>query len=676
MIMIMNFILKCNIKRLIMKKIIAISGAALMIFAACNKNDMPSSLDPSDSGLVFMASVESPQSKVLTSAGKSTWEEGDEISLFSVAAGAEAGVAEGVNVIYRAASAGATTEFVQVDELVGRSDKYYAFFPASPSYVKLNANESIDFGGAANGAEVTDYRFMPVAINSGTSAAAGVECTYDAETGKVSTNQTPYFYASAVAPSEEGEPVNLVFKPILPVIEFGLKGKGTVKNMVVEYADKETDELDNDSNKWLTGKGVFNLSTGVFTTTNTASPAYGRLYVDLKSTDNDYIQLNNETPIYFQLVVGRFEITQGLKLTFTDKDGNEFEKIIWTDKTYKGMSDAGNPKFISQVVNVPYKEVEEEGGDVEYDPEAYYEVDMAKIDWTASYVHNVTAGENVMAVITKEFFGATVNKQGVVAYKAAAGAADYTDGKVLQVTLDGDAAPTGDVHGGSLSAWTTAAASVTYTAGMSPAIEKIYVKGDGSEILTAAPSAEVLEAELVPYILTSTSGQEHPLVKIGNRFWTACSYKTTKQIDGTSLTEITTGRAPASGSVVYTSESKGIWLYNGNALGFNASDDKFTNKIAPEGWTLPTMDDWKSYLPNFLGNTTMYDNMSTALLFDRLPYIVKTNATIKQLAYYGIWSCEPTTDKMHMLKCDPNTAPTSSAQSYLNMFETRLVSKN
>lgn len=657
-----------------MKKIFAICSAALMMFA-CAKEMPQNPVSPSVSdGLKFMATVE-PASKVLTSQGKSSWEEGDEISLFSVAADAAAGVAEGANVIYRAASAGVTTEFVQEDELVGRSDKYYAFFPASPSYVNLNDDESIGFEGASNGESVTDYRFMPVAINAGKATAAGVVCTYDAETGKVSTNQTPYFYASAVAPSEEGEPVNLVFKPILPVIEFGLKGKGTVKNMVVEYADKETDELDNDSNKWLTGKGVFNLSTGVFTTTNTASPAYGRLYVDLKSTDSDYIQLNNETPIYFQLVVGRFEITQGLKLTFTDKDGNVFEKTIWTDKTYKGMSDAGNPKFISQVVNVPYKEVEEEGGDVEYDPEAYYEVDMAKIDWTASYVHNVTAGENVMAVITKEFFGATVNKQGVVAYKAAAGAADYTDGKVLQVTLDGNAAPTGDVHGGSLSAWTTVADDVDYTAGTSPAIDKIYVKGDGSEILTVAPEAEVLEAELVPYILTSTSDQEHPLVKVGNRFWTACGYKTTMQIDGTNINQ----KSASDGVTAKTTRmviSEDKWLYNAIALGFtNETNPQFENKIAPSGWTLPSSNDWTTYLNNFLGGTSAYANMSKALLFTRNTYNIK-NSALNNLGYYNTWSCESSgaNTKAWMLLCKNDTDPGTSAQSLSAMFEIRLVS--
>ena len=662
-----------------MKKIFAICSTALMMFA-CAKEMPQNPVSPSVSdGLKFMATVE-PASKVLTSQGKSSWEEGDEISLFSVAADAAAGVAEGVNVIYRAASAGVTTEFVQEDKLVGRSDKYYAFFPASPSYVSLKANESIEFDGASAGDPVTDYRFMPVAINSGNATAAGVECTYDAETGKVSTNQTPYFYASAVAPSEEGEPVNLVFKPILPVIEFGLKGKGTVKNMVVEYADKSVDSYDQGADKWLSAKGVFDISTGVLTTTNLSTSAYHRIYVDLKSTDSDYIQLNNETPIYFQLVVGRFEITKGLKLTFTDKDGNVFEKTIWTDKTYKGMSDTGNPKFISQVVNVPYKEVEDdqEDADVEYNPASYYEVDMTTIDWTKSYVYNVTAGGKVMAVITKEFFGADVNKQGVVAYKAPSGTADYTDGNVLQVTLDGDAVPTGNVHGGTLSAWTTTASNVVYTAGESAPITKIYVKGDGSEILFTAPETEVMTAKRVPYTLTSTSGEVHPLVKIGNRFWTACGYKTTKQIDGTVITQKNASDGvTATATRMVISDDK--WLYNAISLGFtNETAPKFENKIAPSGWTLPTTADWATDLVDFLGGTTVlaHANMIKSLLFSRTTYNVKNNA-LNSLGYYNTWSCEGTGSGskawMLMLQSDPTKKATSS-QSLSAMFELRLVS--
>ena len=72
-----------------MKKIFAIFGAATMLFA-CTKemNDAPSFAD--GNGLKFKASIEAP-TKVATTQGKSAWEAGDDILLYSAAAGADEG---------------------------------------------------------------------------------------------------------------------------------------------------------------------------------------------------------------------------------------------------------------------------------------------------------------------------------------------------------------------------------------------------------------------------------------------------------------------------------------------------------------------------------------------------------------------------------------------------------
>ena len=653
---------------MIMKKIFAICGSALMMFA-CTKNMIEvQGPDAASSELTFVASMEAPQTKVATSQGKSTWEAGDKISVFSVAADADAGVSVSTNVVYKTFEGGAAVEFVADGNSVAASNKYYACYPDKPAYPSnLKASDKIAFEGVTAGTAVTDYRFMPITVNSGETV------TYDPATGKTTSDENPSFYAIADAPAA-GQPVNLVFKPILPVIEFGLKGKGTVKSMMIAYADKSTDVLDNDANKWLSGKGVFNLSTGELTTTNTSSSGYFKYTVTLKSTETgDYIQLDPENPVYFQISVGRFEVTKGMTLTFTDKDGNTFEKTIWTDKTYKGVSDEGKPKFISQVVTVPHKEV------VEVDKDSYYEVDMTNVDWTKSYVHHVTVGEgSLVGVITKEFFGATQNKQGIVAYPAPEATADYTKGSVLEVTLDGDAAPAGNVHGGSLSAWTTHAADVVYTAGTSAPVSKIYVKGDGSEILLAAPAGEVKTAVLVPYTLTSTSGEVHPLVKIGERFWTACSYKTTQMLGNkaiTQMTDITIGAPQTWAHGLYIDGDK--WLYNTVVLGINnSSKPTYTNKIAPEGWTLPSLSDWTEDLADYLGGTSSYANMSKALLFYRNSWQIN-GTTYKDLGYYCSWSCEAVANakKMYMVLCKPDDVPNKSGQDWHRMYELRLVSK-
>ena len=658
--MITKSILKYNIKRIIiMKKIFAIFGAALMMFA-CTKNEIEvQGPDSSSSELSFVASIDSPQTKVATSQGKNTWEAGDGISLFSVTSD---GTIVGQNVAYEALTSGASTEFIDHGEVIAPSDKYYAYFPHCPAYPsKLNANTDIGFEAVALNDTVTNYRFMPIWVNT------GVTITYDPATGKAESPEKPFFWASADA-AAPGQPVNLVFKPILPMIEFGLKGEGTVATMVIEYADKSFDALDNATSKWLSGKGVFDISTGTLYTTNTSSSGYSKFTVTLNTADAAYVQLDPETPIYFQINVGRFEVTKGLKLTFTDKDGAVITKTIWVDKTYKGMTDEGKPKFISQVVNVTDKII--------YDTDSYYEVDMAEVDWTKSYVHHVKDFRgNLLAVISKEFFGATQNKQGIVMYPVLNGTPDYTKGSVLQVTLDGDDAPAENVHGGSLNAWTTHADSVVYTAGTSALINKVYIKGDVSEFLYTAPAGEMKTPVIDPYTLTSTSGEVHPLVKIGDRFWTATCYKTTKTATDKGDIPTVTTAPDAYERALFVDDDTDTYLYNGVPLSVKKDGTSFTNKIAPSGWTLPSVSDWSTDLADFLGGAKSYDNMQKALLYKTNSYCVKVGQNISQLAYFSTWSCDAAgSSKLNMLLCKPDTAPGKSAQSYKVMFEVRLVS--
>ena len=648
-----------------MKKIFAIFGTAAMLFACTKEMNDASSF--AEGGLKFKASIETP-TKVATTQGKSAWEAGDNILLYSAAAGADAGVSLGGTLVYTTPTGGATAEFAPVGEATPSGDKYYAYYPAYDKYPSpLKAADAIGFAAVAANDPVTDYRFVPVTVNT------GITFEYDPTSGIAkSTNSYPVFYASADAPKEVGQAVDLTFKPVLPVIELGLKGYGTVASVVIAYADKTTDALDNASNKWLTGKGVIDLSTGVLTTTNTSTSGYYKLTATLTTKGGQaYVELNPDAPIYFQMPVGRFVVTKGLTLTITDKDGEVTTKTIWTDdKTYSGMTPEGKCKFISQVINL---------GSAPVQNADYYEVPMSSIDWTKSYVHHVKdANDNTIAVVTKEFFGATVNKQGVVAYPAPSNVADYTAGKVMQVTLDGDAAPSGNVHGGSLSAWTTAAAEVAYTAGTSAAVETLYVKGDGSEISFEAPSAGAVTGKVEPYILTSTSGQDHPLVKIGNRFWTACGYKTTKMVSGRDITQMAAGDAAPTGYAhgFYIDEEKDVWLYNAIPLSFSNNDASvYTNKIAPEGWTLPSEEDWKTDLANYLGGKSSYDNMPKALLFTRHTYKYAGSA-MSQLAYYNTWSCTTTgaNKKVYMLMCKSGAAPTTNAQPLTAMFELRLVS--
>lgn len=227
----------------------------------------------------------------------------------------------------------------------------------------------------------------------------------------------------------------------------------------------------------------------------------------------------------------------------------------------------------------------------------YYSVSVADIDWGSSYVHYVLDSDSKkIAMLTKEYLGATVNLQAIVAYPMVGGVADLTKGVVVEVTVDGatGAAPSGAVHGGSVS---FTAEAVTYTAGSAAAATALYVKADGSAIVTTEPSATYAAGTVQADVLTSDV-KSHPVVKIGLQYWLAEDFKTTKYADGTA---IGTTDSTTEGLLYIYADTH--YLYNAFALGHGASgDSSFTDKISPEGWKLIVTEDWTE-LTTFVGGT-------------------------------------------------------------------------
>lgn len=717
--------------KMIMKKYFSILSAVLLL-AGCAKEVAPvaepEDNTPNNGEVTFVAGF----TKVSTDNGVNSWESGDKISVFSVANGADAGVSVGANLGYETISIGPSASFIPIGESVPASDKYYAFSPYLTKYAsKLNAAESIGFAGAAANTDVTDYRYMPVMINS------GATFIFDPESGDSYSNDTkPFFYASGVAPANEGDPVALSFKPVLPLLEFDLYGYGSIKQVVVAFTDPATDVFA--QNNWLTAKGVIDLSTGVMTVTNQSASAYFKLNVTVKEEEKTYIDLLGDRPMKMKLVVGHFNVTKGLSLTFTDKDDNSFTKNIWADKTVCSVTPDGKVKHIRQGINVPYvmttpSTVEEfaaeggtsapvtvntnsvwgvkscpdwislsidcgTGGDqlaftaaantgaarsdvvvLQTDEGAvcsiavsqakfqaaeadYYSVGVSAIDFSASYIYDVkNASDELIARITREFLGATQNVRVSVAYPAPSGTPNYKAGLVID-------------NGGSVDAWTMDPAAVSYTSGSSAALQTIWVKNDGSEILTTQPSGSISAASVSPYVLISPSEISHALVKIGSWIWTAEGYKTTKFNDGTDINNILgpTGALQSTAAVyVCTISDEAVYLYNSYAVN--------NTKFAPAGgWALiKDTNDWKTTLNTFLGGTASYDNMGTnkAQLFSRNCY-KKPDATAPQdLGYYNTWTGTKSGSQWAMIYCSSNTVCKASAQDKNKNFEVRLVLK-
>lgn len=728
-----------------MKKYYIFLCVALLLGACVKQPTIDVSDEPEapavKNGVTFVTTF----TKVSTTDGVNTWDTGDKISVFSVADGAPAGESTGTNVSYQTEDSGASASFTAVDTPVPAANKYYAYYPNSSQYPsKYNpdtnlgyANPSIGFAGAAANAAVTDYRFMPVFVNS------GAIVTVDPATGKSVSDSQAFFWATADAPANETDPVALQFKPILPLLQFDLYGHGAIKKMTLSF-DKTTNPVSNDN--WMSGKGVFDLSTGKLTITNISNTAYFKFDVTLKQTDKEYVELRGNDPVTVKVSVGHFTVSDGLTLTFTCQDGTSIVKKIWENQTVSTKTDAGIVKHIRQGVNVPVPyvsssvdildEFASEGGTsdpftvqtgsswsvkncpdwitlspasgiggesvvatasantgsarsdviVLQTPEGatcsiavsqaafqaaaanYYSVDVAGINWTSSFIYDIKNADNALiARITREFLGATQNVRVVAAYKAPSGNVDYTDGLVID-------------NGGSVSAWTIDPAKVSYTAGSSSSIATIWVKDDGSEILTTAPAGSVSPASISPYVLTSPSGQNNALVKIGSQIWTAEGYKTTKLGNGTSITTIPptgTNVTPSSTEpnlTIYTHNGEDIYMYN--ALCVKGSTDGL---LAPDGWAVPSVKQWTEDLAGFLGGTSSYANMSVAQLFSRTCYKNVSDGAPSDMGYYNTWSNQEgktPSSQWTMLMCQSGAAPkTANTQAYKSSFEIRLIKK-
>ena len=722
-----------------MKKIIAVLGAMTLLFGCAKQlTDNAAVQVPSDGTVSFVAGFEksSDPTRVSTAAGVSTWDAGDAISIFSVETGAAAGVSVGTNVQYETATAGSSATFTPAADGIAASDKYYAFFPYQPTYAsKLNAAAGIDFAGATAGSQLTDYRFIPINVNSGATFVV------DPATGNaVSTNSNPFFYASADAPADPADPVSFTFKPILPILEFDLYGYGTVRQIEVAFTDKATDAYA--EGNWLTAKGVFDVSTGTMTTTNYSSSAYYKLVVTLKESDlKPYVDLLGDTPVKMNLTVGHFSITKGLTLTFTDKDGNSFSKSIWGSETVSSKTAGGVSKHIRQGINVPYvkastssvAEFPAAGGEsdaftittnsswsikskpdwitlssaggtggesvtataaanggaarngaivlktaegsvfsIEVSQAEYvvlaadwYSVDLGAIDFSESYIYNVrNASDELIGWVTKEFLGATVNKQAVVVYPAPSATPDYTAGLVAQVTKAAGSDPAGNIHGGTVNSNSMTPGDISYVEGSSAALTTVWIKADGSAVATSAPSGSVSTGGVSAYVLTSPSDISHKLAKVGTMIWTAEGYKTTKLGNGDSMNVIGATGATSSSATVAIDGDK--YLYNSYAVSAG---------LAPAGWDLPSPSQWKTTLAGFLGGTATYDNLGAngAMLYDRTCF-KKPNANAPtDLSYYNTWSNAANGTKWDMLLCQSTKAPGSSAQALTAMFEVRLV---
>ncbi len=121
-----------------------------------------------------------------------------------------------------------------------------------------------------------------------------------------------------------------------------------------------------------------------------------------------------------------------------------------------------------------------------------------------------------------------------------------------------------------------------------------------SEEIKVAKSSAVFNPNVTYGTMTDQDGNEYKTVQIGNQIWMAENLRTTKYTDGTPIPMVSSGDWSKQTQGAYCTNENSTdptliatygLLYNWHTIA--------TGKIAPEGWRVPTNDDWAALAKAF-----------------------------------------------------------------------------
>ncbi len=222
------------------------------------------------------------------------------------------------------------------------------------------------------------------------------------------------------------------------------------------------------------------------------------------------------------------------------------------------------------------------------------EVHIAALSFGISNIYRLYNNGRVVAEICKEYLVSEADEivsQAIVAYPMKDEKADLTRGIVLQLL-----GQSGEVHGGKI-CWDVESNTFSYTAGTSAPVETLYIDENQSIVVRARPET-CMEVSVVGYQLRDVRAgrlDTYPLVKIGTQYWMRKDLCAVSYRDGTPIERQTDLDKKAAG-YFRPSDRDSVYFYNGEAL--------LANDIAPDGWRLPSTDDWtklKEYLNDDAG---------------------------------------------------------------------------
>lgn len=208
-------------------------------------------------------------------------------------------------------------------------------------------------------------------------------------------------------------------------------------------------------------------------------------------------------------------------------------------------------------------------------------IHTASLSFNTSDVYRIYHQGKPVAEICREYLKSTIDNEiqskAIVVYPVLDNEkTDLSKGIVLELPDK-----TAMIHGGTVK-WDATTNSLMYVAGNKKPIEKFYIDGNKNIALEEPDTA--LPINVSSYVIRDIRNgglQTYPIVKIGAQYWMKEDLKATYYNDNKS---IPLKEKLGEGDAFFEWTKYDLRLYNGEAV--------LTGKLAPQGWKLPTEDDW------------------------------------------------------------------------------------
>lgn len=224
-------------------------------------------------------------------------------------------------------------------------------------------------------------------------------------------------------------------------------------------------------------------------------------------------------------------------------------------------------------------------------------LDLSTISFEESSVYKVYSNGVEIGQLCKEYLlSDNINSQAIVYYPVSDNKVNFAAGKVMRL-ID----CTESVHGGTAK-WDTSTNTLSYITGSWTDTNKFYINANNQLVQTGASNYPKIS--ISADVLSDKRGDEniaYPIIKVGTQYWLRSNFKATFYNDGTPITLKTDFSTESAG---YGKPTSTYCFYNQKVV--------ISGKIAPNGWAIPSSQDWQKLITYIQNDASVLKGGSTS----------------------------------------------------------------